>query len=329
MSELQNILNFRPTLPERKSFEGTLQTAWDSTSLGEIQTCAYKYYLSIICGFVPTSLSPHLRFGLVYASAIELYARNRARDLSHEDCILESIRHALTATWEARLNRPWASDHLTKNRPMLIRALIEYFDKYTPETENFPALILPDGTPAVELSFTFETNYKTPFGGNYKICGHLDRLSESENRKWVLDQKTTSMPLNAKYWQQFEVSDQVNLYFFAGQIIFPDRVAGLIIDATQITDKEINFERREINKTPAVVEEWYKEVAYWISFAEMCSKQSYWPKNRKSCMKGFMACEYIEICGKCPNVRETWMKSGFGKRAGAGWDPLISRDQDA
>lgn len=326
MSEIEDILSFSPTLPERDSFIHTLQIAWDSTSIGVLKECPFKYYLSIVCGIIPQGDSVHLKFGLIYHSSIELYHRERARGLDREEAIILAVKFAFNATWEPRLNRPWISDHETKNRKTLLRTLLNYLDNYNDEVERLQTVILPDGTPAVELSFRFNTNYETPTGVPYKICGHIDRLADKDGRYFVCDYKTTSQPLNEQYWDQYSPNNQLSLYYYAGQIIFERRISGLIIEAARITKDSAEFERRQIDRSEAQLEEWYKDLGYWLAMAELFSKSNYWPKNEKSCKKGYLTCEYINICNKCPNVRANWMKSGYAKRV---WDPMQNRGEDS
>jgi hypothetical protein len=329
-SRLGNWLEFEPNLPPRKSFVGTLQTGFDSTSLGCLQECPRKYYYSIVCGVVPASESVHLKFGLALHSALEAYARARAKGANHDGGIAEAVRTALILTWEPRLNRGWISDHESKNRFNLVRTVLDYFDHYNPDAEALTTVILPNGDPAVELSFTLKTNYETQGGINYQLCGHLDRLVQFNDHYLGLDHKSTSMPFSDKYWQQFKPNTQVYLYTFAGQIIFPSPIKGFMIDGIRITPNETEFQRREITLTSFQVDEWYKDLGYWLAFAETCSKQNYWPMNTKSCTKpntfgtGALTCEYIEICSGCPKVRDTWTKTGFVRR---NWDPMEARGE--
>lgn len=318
------ILDFVPDLAPRESFVGTLQLYWDSTSLNAIKTCPYKYYLSIICGVIPLTESVHLKFGILYHEGHEFFARRLAEGLSREEAIEETILHIMKKTWEPRMNRGWVSGHETKNRFTLIRTLLDHFDFYKNDENIFSQVLLPDGKPAVELSFKFDLSYETPSGIPYKLCGHIDSLKEKSQRLYPRDFKTSGMSLSSSYWSQYDPNNQISTYYFAGQVIFDRKISGILIDAVQITPNGSIFERREFNRTPAQIDEWYKDLGFWIAFAETCSRQNYWPKNETACQKGFMTCEYITICKNCPNARDTWMKSGWGKRI---WDPAVARGE--
>jgi hypothetical protein len=325
-----DFLNWNPTLPKRDSFVGTLQVAWDSTSLSALKECPYKYYLSIVCGIVPMGEAAHLKWGILYHAAIERYDYARAQGKSRDDAIRMSVKYALTATWEARLNRPWISGHEIKNRFSLIQAIVDYLDWFDDSAENFHTIILPNGDPAVELSFNFNISYETPLGSPYKLCGHIDRLARQEDSDYlyILDKKSTGMPLNEQYWCQYSPNNQISLYNFSGQFIFEHKIAGIIIDAVQISKTKNGykntFERRSIPRTQLQLDEWYRELDFWLSMAETFSKQNYWPKNERACVKGFSVCEYLNVCSNCPSTREDWMRTGFGQRS---WDPMVARGE--
>src|SRR5271167_2659407 len=186
-----DFLNFNPELPERESFIGTQQIFWDSTSLGSLKDCPRKYYYSIVCGVVPASTSVHLRFGILYHSSLEHYDHKRAAGAAHEDALLSAVDYALRNSWEHRLNRPWISDHEEKNRFTLVRTVVDYLDHFCDENETLQTVILPNGKPAVELSFSFDTSYMSPVGRPYKIAGHIDRLARMHGQTFVSDRKTT------------------------------------------------------------------------------------------------------------------------------------------
>jgi hypothetical protein len=137
----------------------TLQLAWDSTSLGEFKGCQRRYKYTIIDGWVPREQSVHLRFGLEYHSALELYQHRLAAGDDHESALIESVKHALISTWDDKLNRPWISDNPNKNRITLIRSIIDYLDNF--KNDSFKTYILANGKAAVELSFRLELDKKT------------------------------------------------------------------------------------------------------------------------------------------------------------------------
>src|SRR6185503_15211932 len=123
-----------PAYLENSSFSNklpTLQLYWDSTSMGTLMDCPRKYLLSNVFGFAPRDESVHLRFGIMYHSALETYDRVKALyqkhdhdtdEAIHRTAMFHAVRKALSDSWNFELKRPWASDHKYKNRLTLIRS---------------------------------------------------------------------------------------------------------------------------------------------------------------------------------------------------------------
>ena len=133
------------TLPPRKSFSAklpTFQIAWDSTSLGALKTCARKYELSIVRGFRGRDLSVHLRYGLLYHRALEIYDHQICLGASHDEAVLRSIKDLWTGvidrgervdpeTGEVREAAwLWQTGDSNKTVPNLFRTVIWYLERF-------------------------------------------------------------------------------------------------------------------------------------------------------------------------------------------------------
>lgn len=75
-----------------------LQLAWDSTSLGLLKECPYKYYLSIVKGYMGSSDNVHLRFGIWYHSALEHYDHLRADGKTHDEALHAVVKKLMLDT---------------------------------------------------------------------------------------------------------------------------------------------------------------------------------------------------------------------------------------
>src|SRR3974377_768007 len=84
-----------PFLPETK-----IQFAWDSTSLGWFKTCPKLYELSMLEGWRAKRESLHLKFGLLYHSALESYDRYRVQGAKHDPTVIQVIYDTMVATWD-------------------------------------------------------------------------------------------------------------------------------------------------------------------------------------------------------------------------------------
>jgi PD-(D/E)XK nuclease superfamily len=296
-----------------------LQLAWDSTSLGELKACPRKYFYSIICGFQPRSISVHLTFGLHYHKALEVYDHFRSRGSDHQSATRMAIRQVLSDTWDPVLKRPWASDDSNKNRLTLLRSVVWYLDQF--EIDSLETVQLKDGKPAVELSFRLLTNYTSPTGEPFLLCGHFDRVAKFNNQAYIVDRKTSKSQINSDFFDKFNPDNQMSLYAFASQVVYEVPVAGVIIDGAQIGATFTRFQRGFTLRTESQLEEWYKDLGVWLVQASVYAANNHWPMNDKSC-GNYGGCPFRPICSKPEAVRAEWLKAGYARRI---WDPLQIR----
>jgi hypothetical protein len=308
---------------ERTNFvEGTwLQHSWDSTSLGELKTCPRKYEYTIIRGLRPRGESVHLRFGIVFHSALETYDKVLALGADEEAALDEALAHALEKTWDRteEYTGPWISDHSAKNRENLIRSVLWYLFHYSPDPAN--TIILSNGKPAVELSFKMESGYKSLDGIDFILSGHLDRMVTYADDTFVMDRKTTGSGLTPYYFSQFNPDNQMSLYSLAGRIIFETAVSGVIIDAAKVMVGFTEFGRGITTRTKGQLDEFLENTYYWFDLAQRFAEQNFWPMNEKSC-GNYGGCAFRGVCSKDPEVREMFIRSDFEVHF---WNPLESR----
>ena len=216
---------------------------------------------------------------------------------------------------------PWQSDHTSKTRENLIRTIIWYVDHF----EDDPVTVFkrPDGTPAVEYSFSFEAadaSEDTPDG--IVFSGHIDRLVEYSGSYYVMDQKTTGSTITPQFFDQFDPDSQMSLYTMAGKIIYDKPVRGVIIDAAQIAVGFSRFLRGFTFRDDAKINEWYDSAFYHIRAARQATHEGKFPMNPSSCGK-YLGCEFRNVCSKSPHVREQFLIADFEK--GETWNPLARR----
>lgn len=307
--------SFPPNSSFSKILPG-LQLAVDSTSLGAFKVCPKYYYYTIIHGFVSRKTSIDLLFGLLYHASLEWYDHKRTEGMDHEEAVRSTTRRMLELTWDKKLNKPLEMEDANKSRVNLLRTVIWYLDHF--KDDPLETVILANGKPAVELSFRFELDLKASTGETYMLCGHFDRVVKYGMGNRILDRKTTRHTLDEKYYAQFSPHNQFSLYDFAGPIVSGVSTAGIIVDATQIAVNFSRFERKEIPRVPALREEWYGDLKYWLGQMDYCAREQHWPLNDKSC---FM-CEFKGICSKPESLRMQFLEGTFNKRI---WDPMIVR----
>lgn len=312
-----------------------LQLAVDSTSLGEFKLCARRYFYSIVLGYQPRGENVHLTFGILLHGARERYDRAKAEGLGHEAALASALAWALEATWQKDLNRPWASDHKTKNRDTLLRSIVWALDKLAggPEGDPLETVLLTSGKPAVELAFRFETGYIAETGEKWLYCGYMDRLAKLNGQPYVVDVKTTEHTIDAGWFSKFTPGNQFSMYALAGAVAFATPVTGVIVDGLQIGVTFTRVERGLVPRSEAQLEEWHRANMRWLEAMNVAAHDGVvyesagrdpaegWPMNEQSCDK-WGGCPYRAVCSRPPGARMAWLEADYRRRV---WDPLRKR----
>lgn len=314
-------------------FSGTtLQYAWDSTSLGYLMDCPRKYKYTILDGWRKKDESVHLTFGGNFAKAMEVFAHARAAGADHEEALDVTVAAVLELTWLNRevdeigveipgTGEPWNPDNSPKkNRDTLLRTVIWYFEEYRDDPAK--TMILPGGKAATEVTFKLESGIKSSHDGSeYLLTGHLDKGVNYGDDPFVMDQKTTGGGLGAYYFSQYDLSNQMSQYTFAGRIVWNVPLRGVIIDAAAILVGSTTFGRSITMRSEAQLEEWHSNVGQWLKLAERFAGDGVYPMNLQSC-NNYGGCVFKSICSKDPRVREKFLETDFERRY---WNPLEDR----
>lgn len=316
---------FSPTIPN-------FQVVWDSTSLGWLKTCPRYYQYQMLQQWEPKSRSIHLVFGGLYAAALERYAHTKASGTSHDDATLAMVKWAMENSGERTWDEtqcaetpvgpgtwlPWSPtepEANIKNRYTLIRALVWNAEERL--TSPFTTLILANGKPATELSFTFAAF--DLHGETISLSGHLDEVvQEPDGSLWVRDDKTTKNSLDASYFSRYTPDNQMSLYSYAGRIILPTPIRGVLVKGAQMAVGFVRFRTAQIPRPPSVLAEWFEDTKYWIGQAREFALKGYYPQNDKSCF----LCSFKKICAVSPSHRTAHLEADFVHRV---WNPVEAR----
>ncbi len=297
-----------------------LQTAWDSTSLGEFKTCPRSYYYTHILGLRGGKESVHLTFGILYHAGLEAYDRFRSAGADHQEAVRNTLVFILQALRDEN-GKVWESDDTKKNARTLVRSVLWYLDEF--EHDPLVTVQLQNGKPAVELSFRVELeNTQAPDGSHYLLCGHMDRVaSYGTSGVYVVDRKTSNGALNSDYFRRYNPDNQMSLYTFASQVVFHIPARGVLIDAAQVGVNFTRFQRGFATRTPGQISEWLQDLRHWLALAAQYTTQRYWPHNDKACSL-YGGCKYQQICSADPAVREHRLHASFHHKP---WNPLEPR----
>lgn len=297
-----------------KSFANGVQWAWDATSISLAMTCPRKYYYTMIRQIQPRGLSVHLRFGQLYASALEHFYKYRADGASIDDALLRVVRETMIATWIDGAPEQFA--HSSKTRNSLLRSIVWYVDQFGEESpDGIQTYHLSDGRPAVELSFTLEISPDLVF------CGHLDRVVSYAGQLYVMDQKTTASTIGPYFFDQFKPDVQMSMYTFAGQAILQSPIRGVLIDGAQIAVGFTRFERGFTYRTKDELEEWLSDVLHIIEQTREYTRAEQFPRNLTAC-QNYGGCPFKPLCSTSFSHRESVIASDYIPKL---WDPIERR----
>ncbi len=315
--------------PERRScfLPGTnIQYAVDSTSLELLKRCPRLYQYVMIEGWEPHGEAIHLRFGIEFHQALHDYELYKTQELNHDEALIGTLRDLLTRihSWDPD---PHTKSEEKKDKPNLIRAVVDYLDKH--KADPAETVILDNGRPALEVSFRFELDWgpdlaqfapKQP----YLLCGHLDRIVNYLDGIYVMDRKTSGSALSQYYFSQYQPHNQMSLYALAGKIVLESPIRGVIIDGVHVHEQP-DFGRGITYRTQDQLDEWLYDLRFWLAKAEDYATQGYWPMNDTACSM-YGGCRFRGICSKSPQARPQFLKSEFRQKPEEErWNPLKAR----
>lgn len=300
-----------------------LQLQVNSSSLGPFKTCPRKYYYEVIAGLEAGDRSIHLTFGTLIHAGLGAYEILRAKGVSHEEALEETISWALRKTWDERLKRPWISGHPAKNRLSLVRALVWYLDQYGQNDSGPSTITLPDGRLAVEIDFSFNSGFiAESTGEEVSFIGRLDRIVSVGGYNFVLDTKTTEYAVDSYWIAKFTPDNQFSLYSLAGTIVLEKPIAGLMVDGMQVGVNFVRCNRGLVPRPVSNLDEWLRDSHFWLRQMEACAVDEYWPQNDRGCGM-FGGCAFRQICGASPSQRERLLQVSYRKKQPAGSEDIL------
>ena len=208
-----------------------------------------------------------------------------------------------------RVARPKVFDHPQKNRKSLIRVLVWYCDRF-PKESDLELLVLADGTPALELTFEFDSGYAYQMTDErITFVGKLDKMVKFNGQTYIKDRKTTKNELNAKYFANYSPNGQVAYYPCWPSCFRRGR---------ERPDHRGNTDRNDfcavspskIDRPKAVLDKWLRDHRRVPSRGSNGGQEQYWPQNDAACAL-YGGCEFRAICAMTPASRETWLRKDW------------------
>lgn len=262
-------------------------------------TCPQKFYLSVITGFTPKDVSPHLTFGGAYAAALEAfrseYFKNPAQlppDLLYDAAVARGL-HALILHFGPEDPPP----EQKKNFARCVGAFVEYLFRYPPASEHAPPSYNVLG-PRVEFSFTFEVPecFHPVTGDPILYHGRFDQLVDFNGGLFVMDDKTTSS-MGALWKHQWALRSQFTGYV-AGARSHDLQIVGAIVRGMAILTNEFKTEEAITYRPQWLVDRWTIRLTHDVKRMLQCWKDDYWPhqgEESHACYN-YGICAYHVLC---------------------------------
>jgi hypothetical protein len=316
----QNTEQESSALPVNKAFSTEnpyLQLVWDATSLGTFKECPRKYYYQVIQGYTTRKTALALDFGIALHEGLEGFYRRQFEGMAFEENLRETLKRELQSPLRANID---SYEDPLRNSRSLVGLTQSYLDRYRDDpctTKSFR-----DGTLGIELHFQFECELESAHGEVFSFAGHIDRLVDNGSLGlYIMDHKTTSMPLTDFYFSQYNPDTQMTLYTIAGEVCYDTPIKGVLVDAINV--KSGDFARQLTLRSKEYCNEWLEEQKHWLTLAEYFATKGSWPQNDKSCNK-YSGCPFKSICTAPRGLRAQILREDFTKRV---WDPTQARGE--
>lgn len=212
----------------------------------------------------------------------------------------------------------YVPNHVKKHRVSLLRVLTWWMlDQPEDFEDGIHPYTFPDGTAAVELSFTLPLPRKTASGTQFTLSGHLDDISEMGLEHFIDDNKTTGTTLS-KAIAGYSPHYQIDTYDLVGSILWPDLIDGVMLDVSSLLTDGVKYGRQILRKNEELREEHLETIDYYLERAEEFARKGQWPMNKAACWN----CPFAEICSMSPSQRQRVLNTLPHREQ---WNPLVPR----
>lgn len=304
----------------------------DSSARSKWSACHRQYFWAICNSLSPTGRSIHLTAGGALAAGMEAarrvaFAPGRHRRATHDD-LLEAAYPAFAEQWG---DFSAEEDH-PKSFSNTFQALEAYLEHYPPQEDPIQPLIRPDGTPAVEFTFSIPLEEELGFplhpetGNPFLFTGRFDLLGSYNGLPCVLDEKTTSA-LGPTWVAQWNLRGQFMGYCWAcRQLGYP--VSHAAVRGIALLKREYKFETAIVQFPTYLIDRWAAQLcydlhqlvgAYKLVKANPADLDLAFPFNFADACSSYGGCAFATLCSV--NNPEDFLNN-YVKYL---WDPLAKQ----
>lgn len=318
-----------------------VRKAWDATTLSELFRCPRRFDYSMQQGFGPPGARTDLVFGQGFHSGLEALDIAFLDGKPHAEAIdlalaaaLESVSRQSDGSWKLFTGDMTEKRGGYKTAATLLRAVQWYAE------DNYPGPItpmrMPNGAPAIEVSFRIPLPITAPDGDRYLLIGHLDGMGTMGNfASYVRERKTTKSALGQFYWKQWNPAIQPFTYDLAASVLYKGQdwlppLQGVMMEAAQIGVNFARFERKPIPRTEGQREEWLATIVSKIQEYERrallppsdVGEEGRFAPNYAACSM-YGGCHFAPVCTQDPTRQQITLEQQYEKRPL--WNPMEVR----
>ena len=295
-------MKFSKEIPE-------LQLQWSASSFKTLQECPRKYYYENILRRVPAKTAIELIFGKLFHDGIEIFTTEYYSGMDFDYAVNKMLKTLMVTSQVL-------PDDKHRNRPNLIRSLV-WFALEIEHNQAKP--ITMNGEPAIEVPYSIPLGSSMETGEDFMLEGYFDAIVDIGEVRAIKEYKTTTRGLDDNYFDSFSPNTQITCYAYAAQIAFNPPINQVYLHGTLVGIGFTAFATRLISRNAALLNEFSKDLEYYLQQAEHFAVQGYWPKNESACFR----CNFKEVCKSTPSVREGILLERYVPK------PLYERNRDA
>lgn len=302
---------------------------WDATKLASY-ACERRGHYAMERHLRSNEPSEALAFGIAFHKAVEVWTKASIDDVTsamtngtcHRNPIEEG-KAAFVEAWAANLPQDLQDKlELEGNR----RSIANGYRLFEAFTRKFPIEMF-DKIVATETPFTLYLG-RTPSGHEVSWSGILDRAVIWQGGLYYVDIKTSSFPLDDRFFSQFRLSGQLYGYAWAGQELQLGEFTGVMIQAVEVKAPAKTARGRTVEELlgvdiipllPEHIEEWKTDTLRKIDLIYEARERQSWTRNRGEICNSYTGCPFRRVCLAHPDLREDIIKENYVEEE---WNPL-------
>lgn len=304
---------------------------WDWTKLNAYACMLRGHYTMEQC-LVPKEPREAIVFGQAMHKMAETWTKCAQNPDSIPD-MEENVKGAFLAIWEKELpfelreklelegNRRSYANARRLFAAYICKFPLEMFDKIVAAEQPF-SLYLGD----------------TPNGKSIRWSGILDRIVQWQGGTYYVDIKTSSYPLDDKFFDKFRYNGQMLGYVWAGEQMGYGNFKGIMIHGIEVKvpQEGLRFKKdgtlyarqgkqaKELVASdiitiyPNAIEEWKQKTLWKIDRIYEARAAGYWEPDMGNVCMEFGGCNFHKICASPSNLREIRIQENYKIKP---WNP--------